>query len=83
LMIKAVVKPKYHKGTDSNHIYSDDEITSLRNYRRAKGLCFKCRGAGRYLLAEKLNTASYQQLPLIESEAGSEERLLKHMQLRC
>jgi hypothetical protein len=41
-MIKATVKQEDNKSNDHARTYSDDKLAALRNYRKAKGLCFKC-----------------------------------------
>lgn len=40
--IKSVSKAEDNRGQDIGRANNDDKITALRNYRRAKGLCFKC-----------------------------------------
>lgn len=41
-LIKASIKPEDQRDMEAAHHREEDKITALRNYRKAKGLCFKC-----------------------------------------
>ncbi|KAK1651077.1 hypothetical protein QYE76_068882 [Lolium multiflorum] len=41
-LAKAAPGTEEQKTVEGNRKYNDDKIAALRNYRRAKGLCFKC-----------------------------------------